>query len=85
VSRPRSLVLLLTILALIYMAANWPRPVEVVEVKYCLQDQYSARREILVMPDGSPVIRDGKLVERWRRYWGKIYDRCALMDRFEFI
>ena len=34
-SRPRSLVLLLTILALIYMAANQPKKVEVIEVRYC--------------------------------------------------
>lgn len=33
-SRPRSFILLLTILALIYMASNWtPRAVEV--VRYC--------------------------------------------------
>jgi hypothetical protein len=70
VSRPRSLVLLLTILALIYMAANWPRPVEVVETKYCVIDFPAAYKD-----------RDGK----WVKVWGRGYGLCSEMDRFEFI
>lgn len=66
-SRPRSLVLLLTILALIYMAANRPQPVEVVEVRYCPVN-YWTWMEV-----------DGRRV----RYWHKMYGPCSDMDRYE--
>lgn len=79
----RSAVLLATILILVYWAAHQPKPVEVVEVKYCLQDLYVAQKQILVMPNGSPVIKDGKLVERWVKFWAPGYGPCSEMDRYE--
>lgn len=84
-NRPRSAVLLATILILVYWAAHQPKPVQVVETKYCLQYMPTLEHQILTMPDGSPVIKDGKLVERWRRSWTKGYDLCSNMDRYEFI
>ena len=67
-SRPRSLVLLLTILALIYMAANRPQPVEVVEVKYCPVMYWT-------WVEGA----DGRSVKLWH----KMYGPCSDMDRYE--
>jgi hypothetical protein len=67
VSRPRSLVLLLTIIALIYMAANQPKRVEVVEVKYC-RVTYWRWAEI-----------DGREVKLWYPSYGP----CSLVDQYE--
>lgn len=81
----RAVILAATIATLICMFLDRPPPVQAVEVKYCLQQVYVAQREVLMAPDGSLVIRDGKIVERWRKFWAPGYGLCSTMDRYEFI
>jgi hypothetical protein len=69
VSRTRCLVLLLTILALVYMAANQPKPVRAVEVKYCSDVIYWKWAEA----------EWGRKVKLWYLGWGP----CSEMDRYE--
>lgn len=80
----RAIILSATIAALICMYLDRPRPIQTVETKYCLQDIHVAERQVLIMPDGRPVIKDGKLVERWQKLWAKGYAPCSQMDRYEW-
>lgn len=68
-SRTRCFVLLLTILALVYMAANQPKPAQVVEVKYC-SVTYWRWFEV-----------DGHKVKGWYPSFGP----CSDLDRYEVI
>lgn len=79
----RAVILAATIAALICLYLDRPKPVQSVETKYCAQQLYFAQREVLVTPDGAPVIRDGKLVERWRKFWAPGYGLCSQRDRYE--
>lgn len=63
----RSFILLLTFLAIVYWAANQPKKVEVVEVKYCALTYW---RWIEI---------DGRSVKLWYPSYGP----CSLMDRYE--
>jgi hypothetical protein len=64
----RSFILLLTFLAIIYWAAHQPKPVEVVETKYCPIGFRAAYKD-----------ENGE----WVKVWAKGYGPCELMDRYE--
>ena len=66
-SRPRALILLLTILAVIFLAAHRNPPSRMVEVPYCVVDKRMAGKD----PFG-----------RWQFRWGEMYAPCSQQDRF---
>lgn len=68
--RVRCLILALTICALIFIAANQPKPVKAVEVPYCVIT-YKA-----IGPDQ---------FGRKRLGWARGYGPCTLLDRYENI
>ena len=63
----RSLVLTLTILAIIFLAANQPPPARMVEVPYCVVDFRAAGKDQFGV---------------WHYGWGEGYGPCHLQDRF---
>ena len=66
----RDLILTLTILAIIYTADNWPKPVKDNQVAYCLLTYKAARKDIF---------------GQWETGWAKGYGPCKDLDRYENI
>lgn len=66
----RCLILTLTILALIFMAANQNPPSRMVQTDYCVVDMRVAGKDDL---------------GHWRFGWGKMYRPCVEQDIFREI
>lgn len=82
----RDAVLTATILALIFIADNQPKPVKDTQVPYCEIDQRTASKALGIYPDGSPAFdENGQRRWLWQFSWEKSYGQCDLLDRYEFI
>jgi hypothetical protein len=66
----RDLVLTLTLVALIFLAAHQPTPVKTVQVDYCVVDKRVAGQDARGM---------------WHFGWGKLYAPCSEQDIFRNI
>lgn len=82
----RDAILTATILALIYIAANQPKPVKDMQVSYCEIDQRKASKAFGIYPDGSPALdENGKQRWLWQFSWEKAFGPCSELDRYETI
>lgn len=80
----RDLVLTLTILAIVFLAANQPPPILVSRVDYCAGVVRRSAWKELLLENGEPVIKDGKLATYYRFGWGETWGPCSELDRYEY-
>ena len=70
-SLARALILTITVLALIFIADNQPRPVKSVQVDYCVITYKAAAKNPMT----------GEMMSGWATGYGP----CSLLDRYENI
>ncbi len=66
----RDLILTVTVLSIIFVADNWPKPVKDNQVAYCVITYKAARKNAL---------------GEWESGWGQGYGPCSLQDIYRNI
>lgn len=86
----RVILFVLTI-AIVLTLWLWPesvqtKPLEKVEVPYCIINQKVAEKKFRLRPNGRLFLDDkGKPVWKWKYEWVKVNGLCSKLDRYENI